>query len=82
MGPSILPRLLAGTVTFPLRTDLFLPDDLLITTTVEIEDLAGATEVITGNNTASAVSPIDLITPWFLNKPASRFKKGKPSPTA
>ena len=50
----------SGSVTFTLDAGFYVPIDRLITTTVQIADTAGATEVITDNNTASVTSPIQI----------------------
>ena len=50
----------SGFVTFTLYTGYFLPDSLAVTTTVQIDDLAGGNEVLTNNNSDLAVTPIEV----------------------
>ena len=66
----------SGSVTFTLYTGYFLPDSLLITTTVHISDTAGANELNIDDNTDTVSTPIQVDYSVVLDAPAISVPEG------
>ncbi len=66
----------SGSVTFTLYTGYFLPDSLLITTTVHISDTAGANELNIDDNTDAVSTPIQVDYSVVLDAPAISVPEG------